>query len=52
MINGALYRRGIKGSGKLLLILAAVLGPYVVVFFSIYAPERAKLVDSDVELMA
>ena len=51
MINGALYRRGMKGSVKLLLILAAVLAMYVVIIVSMYEPEMAKLLDSYVELM-
>lgn len=51
MINGALYRRGMKGSVKLLLILAAVLALYVVIIVSMYEPEMAKLLDSYVELM-
>ena len=51
MINGALYRRGMKGSVKLLLILAAVLALYVIIIVSMYEPEMAKLLDSYVELM-
>ena len=51
MINGALYRRGMRGSVKLLLILAAVLAMYVVIIVSMYEPEMAQLLDSYVELM-
>ena len=51
MLSGALYRRGMKGSVKLLLILAAVLALYVVIIVSMYEPEMAELLDSYVELM-
>lgn len=51
MLNGALFRRGMKGSVKLLLILAAVLAMYVVIIVSMYEPEMAQLLDSYVELM-
>lgn len=51
MLSGALFRRGMKGSVKLLLILAAVLAMYVILIVSMYEPEMAKLLDSYVELM-
>lgn len=51
MINGALYKRGIKGSIKLLVILGAVITLYVSVIISMYEPELAKLLDSYVDLL-
>lgn len=51
MLNGALYARGMKGSVKLLLILAAVLAMYVVIIVSMYDPEMSKLLDGYIELM-
>lgn len=51
MINGALYKRGMKGSIKLLVILGAVMTLYVSVIISMYEPELAKLLDSYVELL-
>lgn len=51
MLNGALYKRGMKGSIKLLVILSAVITLYVSVIISMYEPELAKLLDSYVELL-
>lgn len=51
MLNGALYKREMKGSIKLLIILCAVITLYVSVIISMYEPELAKLLDSYVELL-
>lgn len=51
MLNGALYKRGMKGSIKLLVILGAVITLYVSVIISMYEPELAKVLDNFVELM-
>lgn len=51
MLNSTLYKRGMKGSIKLLVILGAVITLYVSVIISMYEPELAKLLDSYVELM-
>lgn len=51
MINGALYKREMKNSIKLLVILTVVITLYVSVIISMYEPELAKLLDSYVELL-
>lgn len=51
MINGTLYKREIKSSIKLLVILGAVITLYVSVIISMYEPELAKLLDSYVDLL-
>lgn len=51
MLNGALYKRGLKGSIKLLVILSAVITLYVSVIISMYEPELAQMLDSYVELL-
>ena len=51
MLNGALYKREMKGSVKLLLILGAVITLYVAVIISMYEPKLAELLDSYVELL-
>ena len=51
MIQASLYRREIKGSLKLLIILGAVMTMYVSIIISMYDPEMAELLDSYVEMM-
>lgn len=42
MINMALYKRELKGSAKLLLILGAIITMYVSIIISMYDPEMSK----------
>lgn len=51
MMNLTLYRREMKGSIRLLIILAAVLTMYVSIIISMYDPEMTKLLDGYVEMM-
>lgn len=51
MVNLTLYKREMKGSIRLLLILAVVLTMYVSIIISMYDPEMSKLLDSYVEMM-
>lgn len=51
MIRASLYRREMKGSLKLLIILGAVMTMYVSIIISMYDPEMAELLDSYVEMM-
>ena len=46
MINAALYRREMKGSIRLLIILAAVVTLYVAVIISMYDPAMMAMLDS------
>lgn len=50
-MNLTLYKREMKGSLRLLIILGAVLTLYVSVIISMYDPEMAELLDSYVKLM-
>lgn len=51
MLNLTLYKRGMKGSIKLILVLCAVLSIYIPVIISMFEPELAELLDSYVELL-
>ena len=51
MINRVLYGYEMRNSGKLLLIIAAVLSLYVCVIVSMYDPELMTTLDSFVEVM-
>ena len=51
MMNLTLYRREMKGSIRLFIILAAVLAMYISIIISMYDPEMTKLLDSYVEMM-
>ena len=51
MINWALYRREMKGSVKLLLILAGVMTLYISVIIRMYDPEMMAMLDGFVEAM-
>ncbi len=51
MINMALYKRELKGSVKLLLILGAIITMYVSIIISMYDPEMMKMLDSFAEAM-
>ena len=50
-MNATLYKREIKGSVKLLLILAAVITLYVVVIINMYDPTLMAMLDGFVKLM-
>lgn len=50
-MNLTLYTREMKGSNRLLIILAAVLTMYVSIIISMYDLEMTKLLDSYVEMM-
>ena len=51
MINMALYKREMKGSVKLLLIMGAIITMYVSIIISMYDPEMMKMLDSFAEAM-
>ena len=51
MISMALYKRELKGSVKLLLILGAIITMYVSIIISMYDPEMMKMLDSFAEAM-
>ncbi len=51
MINMALYKRELKGSVKLLLIMGAIITMYVSIIISMYDPEMMKMLDSFAEAM-
>lgn len=51
MINTTLYLRGMKGSLRLLAVLAAVITMYVTIIISMYDPELMATLDGFVELM-
>ena len=51
MINMALYKRELKGSVKLFLILGAIITMYVSIIISMYDPEMMKMLDSFAEAM-
>lgn len=51
MINGTLYLRGMKGSLRLLAVLAAVITLYVTIIISMYDPALMATLDGFVELM-
>lgn len=50
-MNLTLYKREMKNSIRLIIILAAVITLYVSIIISMYDPEMTKLLDSYVELM-
>lgn len=50
-MNLTLYRREMKNSIRLIVILAAVMTLYISIIVSMYDPEMAELLDSYVELM-
>ena len=51
MLNGTLFKREMKGSIKLLVILSAVITLYVVVIIRLYDPEMMAMLDSFTEAM-
>ncbi len=51
MINMALYKREMKGSIKLLVILGAIITMYVSIIISMYDPEMMKTLDSFAQAM-
>ena len=51
MLNAALYKREMKGSLKLLLVLAAVITLYVSVIISMYDPALMAMLDGFVRIM-
>lgn len=51
MLNRALYKREMKGSVRLLLILAAVITLYVAVIVNMYDPEMMAMLDSFAQAM-
>ncbi len=51
MINWTLYKCEIKGSIKLLAILAAIITIYISLIISMYVPEMMAALDSFAEIM-
>lgn len=51
MFNYTLYKQGIKGSWKMLLIFAAILTMYVSIIISMFDPEKMALLDEYVKVM-
>lgn len=51
MMNMALYKREMKGSIKLLIILSAIITMYVSIIITMYNPEMMKTLDSFAEVM-
>ena len=51
MINGALFRRELKSSLKLLVIFGAVLTMYITIIISMYEPDMMALLDSYAQAM-
>ncbi|MDE6916661.1 MAG: ABC transporter permease [Lachnospiraceae bacterium] len=51
MISKALYKREMKGSIKLMVVICAVITMYVSIIISMYDPEMMKMLDSFVEVM-
>jgi ABC-2 type transport system permease protein len=51
MFNFTLYKQGVKGSWKMLLIFAAVLTLYVSMIISMFDPEKMALLDEYVKIM-
>lgn len=51
MINFTLFKQGVKGSWKMLLIFAAVLTLYVSIIISMFDPEKMELLDEYTKIM-